>query len=257
MSNKSIMGLKVHPETEKFLESVGLRFLFQSDPGVSDNSKASEKNIEDNGIRHKVKRDDWSTSAFGCGSRPEPDSIGKIVEHDISRICTERSRTQLSETSKVKQKNSEVPGSQTPRIPDYYIPQHNTPRREYVGATWLNNRTGHLHLSRQSSPRYSDVQFLSSQPETIRESNGSSRTLSPRDDGTHSRGWTAGPKPPMASVSLERASKSPPIWDEVIMFGGENRALTSAPVKGNVAGTVTKGPSLPAAGGGNGFAGTM
>ena len=256
MSNISIMGFKVHPETEKFLESVGLRFLFQSDPSVSDRPKAKEK-IDSKGST-QVQRDDWSTSAFGCGCRPEPNSIGKMVEHDISRICIEQSRTQMSESSKFKSfdRNIEVPGSQTPRIPDYYIPHHNTPRREYVGASWLNSRNGHLNLSRQSSPRCSDVQFLSSQPETIRDSNGSSRILSPLDDGTHSRSWSTGPKPPMASVSLERASKSPPIWDEVIMFGGEDRALSSAPVNGFVAGTVSKGPSLPATRGGHRFAGT-
>ena len=85
-------------------------------------------------------------------------------------------------------------------------------------------------------------------------------SFSPPENGFNSRRWGSGspsvpgPKPPLASVSLER-TKSPPAWDQVIMFGEGDTERKSAELGDRRA--VSYGSSRPAAMGSGGFAGTI
>ena len=267
MPTKTLLGLAVHPDTEKLFENIGLRFLLttESESGTGDPSKAADLASGNKSARRDRVAQDWSETAFGCGSRPAHNSIGVIVEDDISRLCTERHSSRIiSNNAPVRTRRTDTSDINSPRIPDHFIPLQGTPRRPYIGSSWLNGNS-HPSMSRQSTPRFTDEPFPNNRttlPHEFPSKDGNiQKNPSPAESGMHSQRWQnpvnssiPEPKPPLASVSLERANKSP-AWDQVIMFG-EDGSERNAQGHGANFTKESFGPSVPAALHRGGFAGT-
>ena len=266
MSRNSVLGIALHPDTERFFESVGLHFLvstekatgFDSSKSSTDENNATRSNSSQTPRQKPHLNEDWGATAFGCGSRPAPNSIGRMVESDISRICTERQRSHMTPGLTVKTPRNLDFQAEPSKIPEQFIPQYGTSRRPYIGSSWRY----------EQGPSFRDTAFPSSLPQSVDAraspltTDASNRYSSAAENEVNSQGWqrsprvsVAGPKPPQASVSLERASTSPPAWEQVIMFGGDKTESNHPLRKGRRLESL--GPSLPAASGKGAFAGTV